>query len=41
MTEKAKGISVKNTIRHIKKHGAPEVKIKNPMKYLNKWRSKK
>jgi len=39
MNEKPKGVSLRNTIRHIKKHGIPKVKVKEPQKYLNKWRS--
>jgi len=39
MDEKPKGVSLRNAIRHIKKNGIPDVKIKHPQKYLNRWRS--
>jgi len=35
----AKGISVRNTAMHVKKHGAPTIRVKEPYKYLNRWKS--
>lgn len=39
MMKIVKGVSLRNTARHIRKYGAPEIEIKSPMMYRNRWRS--
>lgn len=38
-TGMVKGISARNTARFIRKYGTPQVRIKHPHKYKNRWKS--